>query len=219
MSTSCTHDRLRPHAAPVQPAEETAQPSDRYGNIRDALGLRRQRLDAICPAALDLAAEAQAALGDYLCGCATEYAGDHAAPVWLRALRGGYPLGEADIARLAIQAPDAAEVWLRTIAARAGFLLVPVTGDPGGSITTRAAGVGVALADLVKGAAEAEADGEVSATEIADLCARRAHVRSELAHLDACIESAAACGRDAKLWRPEVARRVALHTARAEALR
>ncbi len=64
------------------------------------------------PAAIDLAAEAVAALHATVNGHAAELAGNRPAPVFREQLRGLRPLTAEDLARLAAQAPATLLAWL-----------------------------------------------------------------------------------------------------------
>src|SRR5687767_8463422 len=79
---------------------------------RDEIAARCVDLDRICPEAIDIAAEAVAALHETLNGHAIEYAGNRSASYFRRQIRGEEALTAEDLARLALQAPAALVAWL-----------------------------------------------------------------------------------------------------------
>jgi hypothetical protein len=79
---------------------------------RERILTRCPDLERVSPDAVDLAAEAVAALHEALNGHAIEYAGNRPASYFRRQVRGEEALTAEDLARLAIQAPAALVAWL-----------------------------------------------------------------------------------------------------------
>lgn len=78
---------------------------------RERILARNERLERVCPDAVDLSAEAIAALHERLHGRAAEIAGDRSEKYFCALLRADKPITGEDLARLAIQAPADVVAW------------------------------------------------------------------------------------------------------------
>ena len=110
-------------------AEDSAPGRDR---IRDALAIRCAEAEAHCPEALDLCAEALAALHDELSGCASEarIRGPRAPKYHREQLRGEHATTVEDLARYSMEAPRALIAIVRVLALRCGHRVEPIDHIP-----------------------------------------------------------------------------------------
>jgi hypothetical protein len=169
-------------------ADEAAQPplSPGAALVRDRIALRRQDLDDLCPRALDLAAEATAALHGALHGDATAHRGDRSARYFRGQLTGENAIAVEDLCRLVVEAPAAVAAALRHLARAAGYRLEPL-GETAGTVATEGADVSEAAGKLAAALMRAIEDGQISLPEAEHLEGRVGDLKSQVAELEAAL--------------------------------
>jgi hypothetical protein len=180
--------------------------------LRDELAISNERLDAMAPEALDLAAECVALLHDALLGRASQLSG-HREPDYRRGqLIGRHPVTLADLCWLALEAPEAVRALLIPLAAACDLTLTPLVAHPQRGLVSEAAEMGEAAISLTRGTADAMEDGVLSQDERTSLRAQLDKVRRELADVEARLS-------EGEPWRDCVTRRVKVHRDEVEAKR
>jgi hypothetical protein len=173
-----TRNRMR---VPLSPAADL---------VRQAVAERSQELDELCPAAVDIEAEVVAALHGKLHGTgdATALRGNRGPGYFRQQLRGEHPVTVGDLARLALDAPDAVVAALSILARHLGYDLAAL--DPT-ELTLGAAAAGVARSagDLQAEVIEATADGVVDEGERARLRSLVDSTQERVAELQAALDA------------------------------
>ena len=183
-----------------QGAREAAEHPEGYDRTRDTLALRVTRLEEWCPEALDLAALAYTRLRHTLHGEASTCSGQHAPTYWRAALRGEHAISIEDLSRLALEHREAFLASVLPLVEACGCAIHPVEGHPTRGLVLEAVDVSTAAAGLVREAAEAEADGNISVLEAERIQACAAQVEQEVADVRARASAAAtACEVKARL--------------------
>lgn len=101
--------------APGTGRKEALAPLSQSDVCRENIVARNADLERICPDAVDLVADATAALHDSINGRAADLAGDRAPRYFRDQLRGSRALTADDLGRLAVQAPADLCAWLSPI--------------------------------------------------------------------------------------------------------
>jgi hypothetical protein len=174
--------RLHVAAQPLRARVPLSPFADR---VRDALSLRASEMDELCPEALDLAAELVAALHEQLLGRATECRGNRGAGYFRQALRGEHPLTLEDIARLALEEPEALVPALSILAARIGRQLAPAPRMA--PAAQAAADVASAAGEVSSGTLRALEDGVIDQAEAHALCPGVRRLADRVAILEASL--------------------------------
>jgi len=141
---------------------------DHTDPVRDSLAEHHQHLDRLCPAALDVAAQAHAALHQHLTGIASQLCGARSPDHFRQALRGERNLSIVDLAFLAVQPmsePRAAVAAMLAVLAHEVGCRVTPTGQ-GAPILGSACALLIETFGVSLGAVErAREDGRIDETE------------------------------------------------------